>query len=317
MVFVNELFPLYLRIRKKWPRCLLFLFFYGSIFLGKLSIIRDERAVEHAWILKELGRLKKKNRVLDVGCVDSLLSHALVVRGLEAYGIDVRPYAEARPELRFVRRDIIDSGFPSSFFDCVVANSVLEHIGLSSPDYHDAAYEGGDFLAMKEIRRILRGGGLLILTLPLGSKFRVALHGGVKLRVYDKERLSELTSSFTALRADIFWRPRMRWRKTKHPPIEAENARETDLIICMTLHADGQGPVRFGDYLAAGRPVVTQQIGEISEAIASSDCGALARRADRKDLADKVVSTSSDRDGFYQRSLGPVSSTTGSGEKCT
>ena len=226
------------RIRERWPHPLLVAPFYGSLLLGRMWIIQDERAVEYPWILRELKRLHKKARVLDVGCGDSLLSHALVARGFETWGIDVRPYGVAHPRLRFVQRDIVNSELPDSFFDASIANSVLEHIGLDSPDYDDPVHEEGDYLAIREIRRVLKAKGLLILTLPLGPTCRTVVHGGVKLRIYTWERLKRLTDGFRILRTDIYWRYGIRWRKTNYLPTDPTNARSTDLIVCMTLQAN-------------------------------------------------------------------------------
>jgi SAM-dependent methyltransferase len=213
----------------------LVVFFYVGVILGKILISRDERSVEYPWILRELRRFDRSARVLDVGCVDSLLSHALVTTGFDTYGIDARPYMEAHPKLRFICGDITNSGLPSASFDCVVANSVLEHIGLDSPDYHDPSHVDGDFLAIKEIKRILKEGGTLILTLPLGPEYKTTLHGGVKLRVYSEGRLTKLVDGFEILRNDVFWRENIRWQKTRRLPNRPANVRETDLIVCMTL----------------------------------------------------------------------------------
>jgi SAM-dependent methyltransferase len=218
----------------------LVVFFYAGVVLGKILISHDERSVEYPWILRELKRVDRRARVLDIGCVDSLLSHALVMNGFDTYGIDARLYVEAHPKLRFVRGDITNSGFPSSFFDCVVANSVLEHIGLDSPDYHDPSHVNGDFLAIMEIKRILKKGGTLILTLPLGREYRTTLHGGVKLRIYSEERLTKLIDGFQVLRADVFWRESIRWQETRCLPSQPANIRDTDLIVCTTLRLNNQ-----------------------------------------------------------------------------
>jgi SAM-dependent methyltransferase len=222
-------------VRKNWPKSLLVVFFYAGRILAKIPVSQGERSVEYPWILREIKRIDRRARVLDIGCVDSLLSHALVMNGYDTYGIDARPYLEAHPKLRFILGDITNSGLPNSFFDCVVANSVLEHIGLDSPDYHDPLHEDGDFLAIKEIKRILKKGGILILTLPLGAEHRATLHGGVKLRIYDQERLSKLAEGFQILRNDVFWRDSARWQETRRIPIRPANIGETDLIVCMTL----------------------------------------------------------------------------------
>jgi glycosyltransferase involved in cell wall biosynthesis len=58
---------------------------------------------------------------------------------------------------------------------------------------------------------------------------------------------------------------------------------------------EARWPIRFGDYLAAGRAIITQKIGEISRVIESSRCGLLTRPGDWTDLAAKLVDVASDR----------------------
>jgi SAM-dependent methyltransferase len=147
---------------------------------------------------------------------------------------------EAHPRLRFVRGDITKSTFPNSFFDCVVANSVLEHIGLDSPDYRDPSHLDGDFMAIREIKRILKTDGTLILTLPFGAQHKTTLHGGVKLRIYNEGRLKRLVEGFEVIRADLFWREGFRWQRSKNLPSREANVRDTDFIVCMTLRQNVQ-----------------------------------------------------------------------------
>ena len=60
--------------------------------------------------------------------------------------------------------------------------------------------------------------------------------------------------------------------------------------------SEARWPIRFGDYLAAGRPIVTPRIGDISRIIEYSDCGLLSKPGDPRDLAEKLLSICFDRD---------------------
>ena len=51
----------------------------------------------------------------------------------------------------------------------------------------------------------------------------------------------------------------------------------------------GRWPIRFGDYLAAGRPTVTPDIGEVAQIIRESNCGLLAKPNDWEDFADRII----------------------------
>jgi glycosyltransferase involved in cell wall biosynthesis len=58
--------------------------------------------------------------------------------------------------------------------------------------------------------------------------------------------------------------------------------------------SEARWPVRFGDYLAAGRPIATQRIGEISKVISSSNSGAVTEPGDPRGLANAIVALASD-----------------------
>ncbi len=47
-------------------------------------------------------------------------------------------------------------------------------------------------------------------------------------------------------------------------------------------------PIRLGDYLAAGRPIVTGRVGEIGRLIEQYKCGLLSRPGDDEDFANKI-----------------------------
>jgi glycosyltransferase involved in cell wall biosynthesis len=48
-------------------------------------------------------------------------------------------------------------------------------------------------------------------------------------------------------------------------------------------------PIRFGDYLVAGRPIVTGRLGEVGQIMSSSNCGLTAEPGDQADFARRVV----------------------------
>jgi SAM-dependent methyltransferase len=64
----------------------------------------------------------------------------------------------------FVRCDVCRLSFPASFFDAVICLSSLEHVGLGV--YGDTWHEPGDLAAVRELCRVLKSGGTLILSTP-------------------------------------------------------------------------------------------------------------------------------------------------------
>lgn len=71
----------------------------------------------------------------------------------DAYLSQLLPLAATNPKLRLERDDITRSSFGSESFDLVLCSEVIEHIANSGT-------------ALKEMYRLLRPGGLLILTTP-------------------------------------------------------------------------------------------------------------------------------------------------------
>jgi len=99
-------------------------------------------------------------RFLDVGCnLGYFLRAAADASGYEAHGVEISPEAvsHARNKLSLdVRRgELMDAGYPDSFFDFIRVNNVIEHVR--------------DPLGfIRECRRILRDGGRLYLSVPNG-----------------------------------------------------------------------------------------------------------------------------------------------------
>lgn len=153
----------------------------------------DGRMIEYSFVIGKLASLEK-GRVLDVGCVARLnfLPATLASIGWEVYGIDVRQFNFRFPNFHFVLGDITRTNFPDNFFNAVYAVSTLEHIGLSGR-YGISNYDPqGDTKALREIRRILRGDGRLLVTLPCGKETRQTTLN----RVYTRDSLGKLFSDW-------------------------------------------------------------------------------------------------------------------------
>jgi SAM-dependent methyltransferase len=100
-----------------------------------------------------------RTRVLDVGCGAAPGLRYLGERGVSAVGVDISAAALAAarqilPNARLVRCDL-DCGLPfvPGDFDLVLMSEVVEHVA-DLP------------LVLREVRRVLRPGGALVLTTP-------------------------------------------------------------------------------------------------------------------------------------------------------
>jgi SAM-dependent methyltransferase len=128
----------------------------------------DERVIEIPWVLSRL----RSGRVLEVGYANAEPAYlAALVEAApgELVGADL---AEAEvPGMKTVRADARDLPFPDDHFDQVLLVSTLEHIGADNELYGLVGEldEGGRRAALRELRRVLRRGGSLLVTVPLGE----------------------------------------------------------------------------------------------------------------------------------------------------
>lgn len=122
----------------------------------------DERAIEIPWTL---ARYRGEPDVLDVGYA---LASPFWLSGLaraarrEIVGVDL--LAADVPSYRSVVADVRRLPFDPGSFDVAFCVSTLEHVGADSRlGYRRAAVK-----ALRELRRVLRRGGRLLLTVPCG-----------------------------------------------------------------------------------------------------------------------------------------------------
>ncbi len=81
--------------------------------------------------------------------------------------------------LHYIQGDVRKMSFPSFFFDNVLSISVIEHI----PPERE-----GDFIALKEIKRVLKGDGRLTLSIPVKETPRIIYMNGT---VYERKGKKE------------------------------------------------------------------------------------------------------------------------------
>jgi SAM-dependent methyltransferase len=137
------------------------------------------RAIGLAVLEPPLARLGNGHRldILDAGCGTGLNLRHLGERG-RALGVDLSPEA-----LRFCRRRGVQAArasllalpFPDGVFDCVTSFDVLYHTWVTD-----------DRAATRELARVLRPGGLLLLRVPalrlLRGAHDQAVHGRHRYR---------------------------------------------------------------------------------------------------------------------------------------
>ena len=130
----------------------------------------------------ELDRIEKlapRGRILDIGSAWGFFLHVCRQRGWDAWGVDPArvesEYARRRFGLPVVTGALADARFPSDSFDVVTLWHVLEHL----PD---------PVIELNEIRRVLKPGGLLVISVPTTRSLKDFDYGPVPLHSWYFER---------------------------------------------------------------------------------------------------------------------------------
>jgi SAM-dependent methyltransferase len=120
-----------------------------------------ERTYRYHLLQDEVSKVARFTRrgsgkVLDVGCGTGDRLDVFRKRGFETYGVetsDSADYAKEHLKLNVIKGDLFSAKFPDAFFDMVTLYNVLEH--THNPNE-----------VIKEIRRILKKDGFLIIQVP-------------------------------------------------------------------------------------------------------------------------------------------------------
>lgn len=155
----------------------------------------EERVVEYPWVLSRLP--SDAELVLDAGSTFNfpwlldlpvLRTRRIVIYTLAPEGV------VSVPRVSYVYGDLRDTVLRDATFDAVACISTLEHIGMDNARYaagEEGRPGGGYAPALEELRRVLRPGGSLLLTVPFGRPADLGW-----LRVFGSADLDDVVEAF-------------------------------------------------------------------------------------------------------------------------
>lgn len=172
---------------------------------GLPTNMKGDRDIEYSWVVAHIpdgGGL-----ALDFGSGPGWMALAAARKGFQVTALDMMPvrWFYVHPGLTFVQGDILRPLFPPEHFDLIINVSAIEHVGISGRYDVVAANPDGDLEAMAALKRVLRPGKLMLLTIPIGQdRTFQPLH-----RVYGPERLPRLLAGWEILEQES-------WLKDQH-----------------------------------------------------------------------------------------------------
>ena len=154
--------PAVVELAMSYPRA-----YYGSGRAKFRGFVEQARRLAAAWRARRLSRLVPQGaRVLDIGCGPGYLLAGLARRGLECIGTEISDHAAARarqlPGVRIEVGELTDLCFPTGHFDLIVLWQVLEHLADVNRTF-------------QEVRRIVRSGGLVVISTPNVTSVQAAI----------------------------------------------------------------------------------------------------------------------------------------------
>jgi SAM-dependent methyltransferase len=126
---------------------------YELVFRGEAPHPRDPNYED---VLDALAKIRSPGDLLDVGSHCGFFLRRARARGWRTTGVEPSPTSSALARERFdldVRTGFLDERFGDASFDAVTMLDVLEHVGQPQP-------------LLREIRRVLRPGGIVAIKVP-------------------------------------------------------------------------------------------------------------------------------------------------------
>jgi SAM-dependent methyltransferase len=190
---------------------------------GDARDLTGDRDIEWSWVASRIP--PGPGEALDFGCGDSPLSIVAAQRGLKVTAVDLGavswPYRHER--LSFLQGDILELALEEGRFDVVLNCSAIEHVGLAGRYGVTESRVEADLAAMARMRALLKPGGLMLLTIPIGSDAVFAPWH----RVYGPERLPKVLAGFSVVSREYWIKDdKNRWIQSDEAIVLATPSRE-------------------------------------------------------------------------------------------
>ncbi len=146
---------------------------------------------QDCWASKHIFELKPKYHY-DIG--SSIKTIGLLSQFVPITFIDIRPPELRLQNLSFIKASILDLPFKDNSIESLSSLCVVEHIGLGR--YGDSLDPFGSEKAISELRRVLKAGGILLISVPVDSENKVYFNAH---RAFTRDYILKLFDGFDFL----------------------------------------------------------------------------------------------------------------------
>jgi len=174
----------------------------------KTGYLDQEWEVGLEWYLKRI----KGPVVIDTGFISHQNFTKLLARlGFQTYGIDLNLFTGYFENLSYLHNLVWNIQLKEDTADTIIANSLLEHLGL---DYYDQPLAPeAEQDTINEFARILKQNGKLLMQVPYAKNATIIYHKKEQFyRTYTGEMLERLTEpSFKIIEQCFYARGKGKW----------------------------------------------------------------------------------------------------------
>lgn len=143
------------------------LFFYTVDKFSESGNINHHYFHQDLWMAKKIYNSKQTTHY-DVGSrIDGFVAHLLTF--CKVNYVDIRPLNSKIENLNFIQGSILNLPFETESIESLSCLHVIEHIGLGR--YGDPIDPLGHIKSAEELIRVLKPGGILYFSTPIGKEF--------------------------------------------------------------------------------------------------------------------------------------------------
>jgi len=146
---------------------------------------------QDSWFAKHIFDLKPSHHY-DIG--SSVKTMGILSQFVPITIIDIRPIKLKLPNLFFKKGSILELPFEDNSIQTISSLCVIEHIGLGR--YGDSIDSFGSEKAIKELKRVLKVGGIILFSVPIDSENKIYFNAH---RAFTRDYILELFDEFDIL----------------------------------------------------------------------------------------------------------------------